>query len=145
MLYTVTNDFIKINESSGTIQNNSQIYDVELSDKAQADSGVLLFPLNKFSFSDVTLYARCVDGGGWAKIRVVPFTLDFGVAAQASDDTVLSPDEAVNSIINDAFNDNDIVTEPDADELVLDMWNSAEPVDTGDGFSDDINAMFNNP
>lgn len=87
-----------------------------------------------------------MDGGGWAEIRVVPFTLDFGVSTggtSSTEDALLSPDDATNAIINDAFNDNDIVTDPDADDLVNDMWNSADPVDTGDGFSDDINAMFN--
>lgn len=147
MKYLVSKkNFTRINETSGTIQNASQINTVEISDRAELNSGVLLYPLNRCSFSDVTLYARCVDGGGWAEIRVVPFTLNLGVASGGtSSTTMLSPDDATNAIINDAFNDNDIVTDPDADDLVNDMWHSAEPVDTGDGFSDDINAMFNNP
>lgn len=77
MQYIVTGEFVKINETTGTIQNNSQSEDVEISDKAQAGSGIILHNLNKYSFSGVSLYARCVSGG-WAVINVVPFVVDAG-------------------------------------------------------------------
>ena len=39
MRYLLSKDFTQINETTGTIQNVSRIYDVEMSDKAQAKSG----------------------------------------------------------------------------------------------------------
>ena len=144
MIYNVTNNFIAVNETAGTIQNSSYAYSVEVSNKPENDSGILLFPLNKFTFSGTKLYMRCVDGGARARIRVVPFMLDYSGTASispATDDTQFASDDAVNGIIADAFSGN-IDTDPDADAIVQDMWNSP-PVDTGDGFSDDINAMFN--
>lgn len=74
MIYHVTNDFTKINETSGTVQNNSSVYDVEISDRPTAGSGILLHPLNKFTFNN-QIYVRCV-AGGWAAINVVPFIVD---------------------------------------------------------------------
>ena len=84
MLYNVTGEFVKITATSGTIQNTSNIYTVEVSSKAEPDSGILLYPLNKFSFSELILYVRCVDVGGRAVINVVPFTVDMGVGGSAS-------------------------------------------------------------
>lgn len=145
MIYNVTNNFIAVNETAGTIQNSSYAYTVEVSNKPENDSGILLFPLNKFTFSGTKLYMRCVDGDARARIRVVPFLLDYGGAASispATDDTQFAADDAVDDIINTAFSGGNVDTEPDADSVVQDMWNSP-PVDTGDGFSDDIYAMFN--
>ena len=68
MIYNATNDFIQLPVTSGTIQNNSYVYTVEISNQAVVNSGILLFPLNKFSFSDTTLYIRCADKGGRAAI-----------------------------------------------------------------------------
>lgn len=78
MLYNVTNDFVKIDETSGTIQNNSRIFDIEISHKTEADSGILLRTLNKYTFTDQTIYVRCIDKGGRAEVRVVPFIVDSG-------------------------------------------------------------------
>lgn len=75
MRYNVTNDFVKIAETSGTIQNTSNIYTVEVSDTAEAGSGILLYPSNKISVASTELYLRCVDGGN-AEVRVVPFEVD---------------------------------------------------------------------
>lgn len=77
MRYTVTGDFIKINETAGTIQNTSRIYPVEVSNKSEANSGILLYPLNKFSFSGTPIYLRCMEGG-CAEILVVPFIVNAG-------------------------------------------------------------------
>ena len=79
MRYIVTNEFTKISEIAGTIQNASNVYTVEVSDKAEAGSGILLFPLNRFSFNDAVLFLRCVDMGGRAEILVSPFTVDMGI------------------------------------------------------------------
>lgn len=79
MRYEVTGEFVKIGETTGTIQNTSNVYAVEVSHKAEADSGIILYPLNKFSFNDAVLYVRCVDVGGRAVINVSPFVVDMGV------------------------------------------------------------------
>ena len=81
MIYSVTNEFVKINETSGTIQNNSQTT-VEVSNTPSADTGILLPPLNKFSFNGETLYLRCVDNN-FTEIRVVPFQIDVGTVSNS--------------------------------------------------------------
>ena len=136
MIYNVTNDFTQLAETAGTIQNNSYIYPVEVSDRAEADSGILLYPLNKFSFSGTKLYMRCVDGGAWAEIRVVPFAVDFGGTASTSEHTTDDP----NTIVNSMWASDDSVD--DADATINAMWNSGDSGDTGDGFSDDLNNLF---
>ena len=76
MLYNLTDQFIKINETTGTIQNTSHIYSVEVSHSPDNVGGILLFPLQKVSFSNQTIYLRCIDGESEA--RVVPFEVDSG-------------------------------------------------------------------
>ena len=73
MIYNVTSSFTRITETAGTIQNNSYIYPIEVSNQAVADSGILLYPLNKFSFSGTQLYLRCIESDKEAEVRVVPF------------------------------------------------------------------------
>lgn len=75
MIYNLTNDFIKINETTGTIQNTSSIYSLEMSLSNVKDSGILLFPLSKVSFTNKEIYLRCYDGAG-AEARVIPFETD---------------------------------------------------------------------
>ena len=105
MIYNVTNEFTKISETSGTIQNVGYVYPVEISDKAEADSGILLYPLNKISFADKTLYIRCVETTGHAEIHVVPFTVDSGgtstggISAPAN----IATDEQINDLLDDIF------------------------------------------
>lgn len=79
MRYNVTSEFVKISETSGTIQNVSNVYPVEVSDKAEAGSGILLYPLNRFSFNEALLFVRCIDSNGHAEILVTPFVVDMGV------------------------------------------------------------------
>ena len=64
-------NFTRINETSGTIQNVSRINTVEVSNQPVMNSGVLLPPQERFSYNSLTLYVRCIDGGG-AEVRVVP-------------------------------------------------------------------------
>lgn len=144
MIYNVTSDFMRLAETAGTIQNNSYVYPIEISNQAVANSGVLLYPLNKVSFSGTQLYMRCTDGGAWAEIRVVPFTLDFGISqggtSTATDSQTATDDEA-NAIINDGLNH--IYTAPDDVNAVIDdMLNNTDPIDTGDGWNDYVNDLF---
>lgn len=86
MLYTVENDFLKIDETEGTIQNSNQIFHVEVSDKPVPDSGFILYPLNKISFVG-TRYLRCIEQGKFAIVRVVPFLVEVGSASSSSGDS----------------------------------------------------------
>ena len=81
MLYTLTNSFTRISETTGTIQNTSS-RSVEVSDRQSLGSGVVLKPGEIFSFSDSTYYARCE--GARAVVRVVPFMMGAGGSATAS-------------------------------------------------------------
>ena len=107
MRYIVTNEFTKISEIAGTIQNASNVYTVEVSDKAEAGSGILLYPLNRFSFSDTVLFVRCVDMGGRAEILVSPFTVDMGTGGSSGGDSSIpgnvATDEEINDILDDIF------------------------------------------
>lgn len=143
MIYNVQSDFVQIGVTSGTIQNNSHIYSIEISNQAVKNTGVLLYPLNKVSFSgDTKLYMRCVDGGAWAEIRVVPFTLDFGIAQDGSSSTEIPLDTQAANIIQDGWNQ--IYDAPDdVDTLVAGMMNDTTPIDTGDGWNDYLNELFN--
>lgn len=84
MRYPLTKNFTKLSETSGTIQNSSKIYAVEISDNPIAGSGFLLHPLNKISFTDKQLYARCAEVAA-VDVYVVPFTVDMGVTVGSGD------------------------------------------------------------
>ena len=136
MKYVVTDAFTQISETTGTIQNASRSNLVEISNSSVKGSGILLEPYEKFTYSNTTLYARCVEGGG-AEIRVVPFFFDLGGTSTATD----SLDAAVDEIISDAMNGN-YTSAPDTDATINEMLNNTDPIDTGDGFSDYINDLF---
>lgn len=77
MLYQLTKNFTQISETTGTIQNTSQIYTLEMSQSNSNDSGIFIYPLQSKSFSNKTIYLRCVDGAG-AEARVIPFEVGTG-------------------------------------------------------------------
>lgn len=140
MIYNVTSEFTRLAETAGTIQNNSYIYPIEISNQAVADSGILLYPLNKFTFSGTQLYMRCTDGGEWAEIRVVPFLLDFGTST-ATTPAATDTDSDVDELIADALN-GDYPADPETDGVINEMLGNTDPIDTGDGFSDYVNDLF---
>ena len=115
MIYTITSEFTKLNETQGTVQNSSNIYTLELSDSTETDSGVLIFPLNQRSFSG-TKYLRCVDGNSQA--RVVSFAEIAASNASADDDVA---------------------------DVINDIWNNAGGSSTleSDDFSDVLDDIFN--
>ena len=100
MRYFLSKDFTQIAETSGTIQNTSHIYSAEISDSASAGSGLILPPLNKISFVNKTLYARCVDVA--VEIRVVPFLLTSSAGASSAS-TVAAFDDFTQDDIDDIF------------------------------------------
>ena len=73
MIYNLTSNFTRLSERTGTIQNSSAHYSIEVSDKNQPGTGIVLKPGETFSFSNQTLYARCE--GTHADVRVVPFMI----------------------------------------------------------------------
>ena len=74
MIYMCGDTFIKIDETSGTVQNESNINTIEMSQSIEPNSGILIYPLQKHSFNDSDIYLRCVDGA--ARARVVSFKVD---------------------------------------------------------------------
>ena len=124
MIYTVTDDFVKINETQGTIQNSSRVYDIEVSDSPEPNSGIILFGLNKFSFSG-TKYIRCI--GGAAQVRVVPFSTDNsggGTSSSSIDGDNFANDTDMENAYNDIFNGNgNPISDPDIDSAIDDIFN----------------------
>lgn len=51
MIYNLTRSFTQIAETTGTIQNASSTTTVEMSTSNTPDTGILIFPLQKVSFS----------------------------------------------------------------------------------------------
>lgn len=128
MIYHVTNDFVKITETSGTIQNSSRVFDIEVSDSPTPNSGIILFGLNQFSFSG-SKYIRCI--GGSADVRVVSF--DTKSTSDTDDfdsqvDSILSGDQFADdndllNAIDDIFNGNSSSSDPDIDSALDDIFN----------------------
>lgn len=124
MLYRVNSDFIKISETSGTIQNTSRVFDLEVSNQPEPNSGIILFGLNKFSFSNETIYLRCIDGV--ADVRVVPFVTDSsgGGSSSTSGDN-FTDDSDMENAFNDIFNGGGIsyASDTDVDSALDDIFN----------------------
>ena len=142
MRYVVTDQFTKLSETAGTIQNVGNIYSVEVSDKAEADSGILLYPLNQISFKSPIVYVRCTDSGGWAEIRVVSFVGGTIPVADTSSTVDKTEDELVDDMLDDVLNASSNYTpDPDVDPTIDEMWTSGD-TDTGDGFDDELDNIF---
>ena len=133
MTFTLTNDFQKINVTSGTIQNVDPAYTVELSDSADSDSGIFLFPHNKYSFSGTTLYARCFEQGRRAEVRVVPFAVDLGSGGSSGatvDDSLVASDDEIDNLLEDVFgsdtgssvDDSQIASDDEINDLLDDIF-----------------------
>ena len=132
MIYTVTNDFVKINQTQGTIQNTSRVFDIEVSDSPSHNSGIILFGLNKFSFNG-TKYIRCI--GGTAEVRVVPFATELSGGGSSVDDfdsqldSILggdnfADDTDMQNAIDDIFNGNsNPSSDPDIDSELDNIFN----------------------
>ena len=74
MIYNVGKDFVRVEEFSGTIYNNSSEFTLEISEQPVKGSGSLLFPDQSQSFRYKEFYMRCIDGT--AEVNCVPFDLD---------------------------------------------------------------------
>lgn len=95
MKYLLSKEFTQIAETTGTIQNSSHVGTIEMSTSDTPGSGVLIYPLQKVSFVNKTIYLRCVDG--WAQARVVNFVINAGGSSDtqggggSSDPTPVDP------------------------------------------------------
>lgn len=107
MLYNLSNEFVKISETSGTIQNTSQAYAVEISDITVEGTGYILYPLNKVSFSG-EIYMRCAEPDRHVRVNVVTFINDSGGgdSGEFVDDSEVITDGDLDDLLNDAFSDN---------------------------------------
>ena len=142
MRYVVSGDFTKISETAGTIQNVGNVYPVEISDKAEPDSGILLYPLNNLSFKAPIVYVRCTDSGGWAEIRVVSFVGGTIPVADNPSTVEKTEDELVDEMLDDILNAaSNYSSDPDVDPVINEMWTSGDD-DTDDGFDTALDNIF---
>lgn len=108
------NTTIKINETSGTIQNVSQINKIEISDGAAFTHNVILFPYETRAFN-VQLYARLFDNNDLpVEIRVVPFTVGGGVTSGTSTAVKVATDDEFNDMLDEIFATDTSVTSSDS-------------------------------
>ena len=68
MVYLLSTDFTKINETAGTIQNASHINTIEMAASSVKGSGILIYPLQSTSFCGDNVYLRGVDGAAEARV-----------------------------------------------------------------------------
>ena len=136
MIYEIVpNEITKISETSGTIQNVSQINKVELSADTSFASNIILYPLQQISF-DRQLYARLFDNKDLSvELRVVGFQVGAGTGGGTSS-TDIPGNVASNSEFNEMI---DEIFPPAKGEEILSDNDSI----TGDIASDDeFNSML---
>lgn len=101
MRYILSKEFTKISATSGTVQNISRINTLEMSTSTVQGSGLLLSPLQKHTFSNLSsFYLRCVDG--YAGACVVPFFVDGG-SGVSSDGSIPGFDNFNQDDVDDIF------------------------------------------
>ena len=132
MIYKVAADFVKINETSGTIQNPSSCFTVEISNQPVIGSGIYLNPRDKMTFTNETLYARRTGSyRNIVELRVVPFYAteagagSGGSSGGSSSAEQFATDEELQELVNDVFNGDGGTdsgdVDPDIKELIDDV------------------------
>ena len=142
MLFNLTNDFQRLPISTGTIQNNSSCYFLEVSNDPNAQRGLILAPLEKISFANSTLYARCSGTKSFSAI-VVPFAdaAASGGSGGSSDgqtvpEDMVATDDEIDSLIDDIWSgggsssssggqtvpEEMVATDEEIDALIDDIW-----------------------
>lgn len=118
MRYTVTSEFSAISETSGLIQNTSQIFSLEVAPSKTKDSGVLVYPLNSILFKGSPIFIRCVEDNGLVDVRVVNFANGDSTSQQPNNvvtidgkNYTVESGSNMNSGIDDAFNKNSVPTD----------------------------------
>lgn len=104
MTYNITpNTTIKIIETSGTIQNISQINKVELSNSSNFTHSIILYPYETRAFK-TQLYVRLFDNSDLpVEIRVAPFNIVGGLTSGTSSSTHISSDSAFEEMLDEIF------------------------------------------
>ena len=153
MLYNINDEFTKINETRGTIQNTSQCYSVEISDTAEENSGYLLHPLNRISFSG-EVYLRCTESGGRAQVNVVSFITDSGGGGSGGsstvDDSLIASDDEITNLIDNIFSgdsyvdDSEVAIDEDINALLENIFDDNAVDDSQIVVDDDIADLINN-
>lgn len=110
----LSKDFIELSETTGIIQNTSDKFTLELSNKNELNSGIFIYPHRQCSFKNTQVYLRCVNG--YVLANVATSTLDGG-----SSSDLITVDVA-----------NDIWQE-----------DSENPTTESDDFSDELKRLFN--
>lgn len=131
MIYRVSTDFVKIAETSGTMQNTGSCYVIEVSDRAEKGSGFLLNPRQSITFSG-NLYARRTGNDTRAvDLRVVPFLASQGAGGSGGSSSGTVPDEQVatdtelNDLMDDVFSggSSSVIDDQGIGELMDDVFN----------------------
>ena len=137
--------FTEIVEASGTIQNTSRVV-VEISDKAEANTGIRLYPQESRSFGDKDMpkYARAVGGVGPGVLHVVSFmeTLPDGGITEEQ----IATDEEINDLIDEVYGsgspssggtssgtvpDGSVATDEEVNDLINEIYGGGKPTGAG--------------
>lgn len=65
----LSKEFTELSETTGTIQNTSDKFTLELSNKNELNSGIFIYPRRQGSFKNTRAYLRCVNGYVLANIE----------------------------------------------------------------------------
>ena len=116
MKYIVKSDeIVKFNETSGTLQNVDSINCVELSNTADFESSVLLHPHRHVTFG-IQLYARLYDNSDLpVELRVLPVILNDSTVTSGEEESRVATNAEFESMIDDVFSGKTI-NDPDTDE-----------------------------
>lgn len=103
MQYRITDtSILKINESSGTIQNISNDA-VEISNSEDFTDSFILYPLNKCSFKE-QLYIRAYGQAAQViKINVAPFVVSGNGTSSTGENLKIATDNEVDGYFDDIF------------------------------------------
>lgn len=128
MIFNIGANFARLPFATGTVQNVSSLYAVELSEDPSNEGGILLFPREKFSFSRTTLYARC--SGGLVRLNVVAFVDDQSGSDSDStvvDDSTVATEDELDNLMDEIFSGGsssaDDERDPDVDAMIDDVFN----------------------
>ena len=101
--YVLTDEFQKIQEDTGTAINISGV-EIEISEKAEARSGIILYPQKKVLFSGKTLYAaRAAGEVGFGILGVIPVSGEGSTNITINDETASNSD--IESIIGGIYDE----------------------------------------
>ena len=117
MIYLLTSDFVRLNETTGTVQNGGNAA-VEISNTQTPGTGITLLRNEKFSYSNMILYARCEGSHG--SCRVVPFAMVGGSSSGGGSSGGGSTN--FNDPIEEMWNE-DSTSRPNFDDVTDDIYN----------------------